>query len=93
MEPLSAVLDTICAVIEQTPPELMGDILRGGIIMTGGGSLLYGIDRLIEDVTGIRTRVAKNPIDCVALGTGRILKVLDDMPEGLIDLSRIKQKI
>jgi len=93
MEPLTAILDTICAVIEQTPPELMGDILRGGIIMTGGGSLLYGIDRLIEDVTGIRTRVAKNPIDCVALGTGRILKVLDDMPEGMIDLSRIKQKI
>ena len=93
MEPLSAVLDTICAVIEQTPPELMGDILRGGIIMTGGGSLLYGIDRLIEDVTGIRTRVAKNPIDCVALGTGRILKVLDNMPEGVVDLSRIKQKI
>ena len=93
MEPLSAVLDTICAVIEQTPPELMGDILRGGIIMTGGGSLLYGIDRLIEDVTGIRTRVAKNPIECVALGTGRILKVLDDMPEGMIDLSRMKQKL
>ncbi len=93
MEPLSAVLDTICSVIEQTPPELMGDILRGGIIMTGGGSLLYGIDRLIEDVTGIRTRVAKNPIECVALGTGRILKVLDNMPEGVIDLSRVKQKI
>ncbi len=93
MEPLSAVLDTICAVIEQTPPELMGDILRGGILMTGGGSLLYGIDRLIEDVTGVRTRVAKNPIDCVALGTGRILKVLDNMPDGVIDLSRVKQKI
>ena len=93
MEPLSAVLDTICSVIEQTPPELMGDILRGGIIMTGGGSLLYGIDRLIEDVTEIRTRVAKNPIECVALGTGRILKVVENMPEGVIDLSRIKQKI
>ena len=93
MEPISAVIDTIYSVIERTPPELMGDILRGGIIMTGGGSLLYGIDRLIEDVTGIRTRVAKNPIDCVALGTGKILKVLDNMPEGLIDLSHIKQKI
>lgn len=93
MEPLSSILDTICSVIEETPPELMGDILRGGIIMTGGGSLLYGIDRLIEDVTGIRTRVAKNPIDCVALGTGRILKVINNMPEGVIDLSRIKQKI
>ncbi|MBO5898575.1 MAG: rod shape-determining protein, partial [Clostridia bacterium] len=93
MDPISSVLDTICAVIEKTPPELVGDILKGGIVMTGGGSLLYGFDRLIEDVTGIRTRVAKNPIECVALGTGKILKVLDNMPDGRIDLSRLQKKI
>lgn len=93
MDPISAVLDTICSVIEQTPPELVGDILKGGIVMTGGGSLLYGFDRLIEDVTGIRTRVSKNPIDCVALGTGKILKVLDNMPDGRIDLTRLHKKI
>ncbi len=93
MDPISSVLDTICAVIEKTPPELVGDILKGGIVMTGGGSLLYGLDRLIEDVTGIRTRVAKNPIECVALGTGKILKVLDNMPDGRVDLSRLQKKI
>lgn len=93
MEPISDVLDAICSVIERTPPELVGDILKGGIVMTGGGSLLYGFDKLITDVTGIKTTVAKNPIDCVALGTGRVLKVLDKMPDGVIDLSRVRQKI
>ena len=89
MEPISEILDTICSVIEKTPPELIGDILKDGIVMTGGGSLLYGLDKLIEDVTGIKTRVAKNPIDCVALGTGIALEHLDRMPEGTVDLSRI----
>ena len=89
MEPISEILDTICSVIERTPPELIGDILKDGIVMTGGGSLLYGLDKLIEDVTGIKTRVAKNPTDCVVLGTGIALEYLDSMPEGTVDLSRI----
>ena len=89
MEPISEILDTICSVIEKTPPELIGDILKDGIVMTGGGSLLYGLDKLIEDVTGIKTRVAKNPTDCVVLGTGIALEHLDRMPEGTVDLSRI----
>ena len=89
MEPISEILEAICSVIEKTPPELIGDILKDGIVMTGGGSLLYGLDKLIEDVTGIKTRVAKNPIDCVALGTGIALEHLDRMPEGTVDLSRI----
>lgn len=93
MEPISAILDAICSVIEKTPPELVGDILKGGIVMTGGGSLLYGFDKLITDVTGIKARVAKNPIECVAMGTGKVLKILDNMPEGVIDLSRIRQKL
>ena len=67
--------------------------LKNGIIMTGGGSLLYGLDRLIEDVTGIKTRIAKDPIMCVALGTGQVLRLLDNVPEGNIDLSRIRRKI
>ena len=92
MEPISAILDTICSVIERTPPDLVGDILKHGIVMTGGGSQLYGLDRLIEDVTGIKTRVAKDPVLCVALGTGEILKVLDDMPDNRIDLSRRRRQ-
>ena len=92
MEPIYAILDTICSVIERTPPDLVGDILKHGIVMTGGGSKLYGLDRLIEDVTGIKTRVAKDPVLCVALGTGKLLEMLDEMPGEKIDLSsRIKK--
>lgn len=91
MEPISSILDAICSVVERTPPELVGDILREGIILTGGGSQLYGLDRLIEDVTSIKTHVARNPMLCVAEGTGRILQWIDDMPEGMIDLSRVKR--
>ncbi len=92
MEPISAIFDAICSVIEETPPELVGDILKNGIILTGGGSQLYGLDRLMSDVIEIRTRVAKEPIKCVALGTGKILKYLDKLPNGVVDLSRIKKK-
>ena len=83
----------ISSVIERTPPELVGDILKNGIILTGGGSLLFGLDRLIEDVTSIKTRIAKDPIMCVALGTGQVLNLLDNVPEGNIDLSRIRRRI
>ncbi len=93
MEPISAIFDVVCSVIEKTPPELVGDILKNGIIMTGGGSLLYGLDRLMADVIEIRTRVAKDPVKCVALGTGKILQYLDNLPDGVIDLSKLKRKV
>ena len=92
MEPISEILDTICSVIERTPPELIGDILKGGIVLTGGSSLLYGIDRLIEDLTGIKTRIAEKPELCVIRGTGKAIEFLDNMPEGILDLSRIRPK-
>ena len=75
MEPISEILDTICSVIEKTPPELIGDILKDGIVMTGGGSLLYGLDRLIANVTGVKTRVADKAVSCVAIGTGKCLDI------------------
>ena len=90
MEPIGAILDTICNVIERTPPELMGDIVRNGIVMTGGGSLLYGFDRLIQDIVEIRTRVAKDAVSCVAIGTGLALSQLDSLPESSMNISRIK---
>ena len=92
MEPISEILDSICSVIERTPPELIGDIIKDGIVMTGGGSLLFGLDKLIEDVTGIKTRVAKDPADCVVNGTGKALEYLDKMPEGTVDLSRLGRR-
>jgi len=87
-EPTTAILSAICSVIERTPPELLGDILRNGIVMTGGGSLLYGFDRLVTRVTGIKTRVADDAVSCVAIGTGKSLDNLDMLREGAINLSR-----
>ena len=91
MEPISAIFDAICAVIEKTPPELVGDVLKNGIILTGGGSQLYGLDKLMADVIEIHTHITKEPMKCVALGTGKILEYLDHMPDGVIDLSRIRR--
>lgn len=92
IEPLTEIFDAVCSVIEKTPPELIGDILRGGIVMTGGGSQLYGLDRLMSDVIKIRAHVAKNPVQCVALGTGKILEYLDQVSDSVIDLSGIKKR-
>ncbi len=85
-EPITAVLDSICAVIEQTPPELVGDILQKGMTLTGGGSLLCGLDRLIERVTGIPTYVAKKPISATVLGAGSLLPYIGSMPEGMVSI-------
>ncbi len=87
-EPITAILDAVCRVIERTPPELLGDILHNGIVMTGGGSLLYGFDQLITRVTGIRTRVAKDAVSCVAIGTGKFLEHLDMLQEDTLYLSK-----
>ena len=82
IEPLTAIIDTICLVIERTPPELLGDIYRNGIVLTGGGSKLTGLDKLIEKTTGIRTYLAKDPISCVVLGTGKSLEELESGAKG-----------
>ena len=58
------------------------------LLMTGGGSMLFGLDKMIQGVTGIRTRVAQNPISCVVLGTGRALTMMKGLPEGIINLSQ-----
>lgn len=76
-EPMTALIDGICDIIECTPPELVGDILHNGIILLGGGSLLGGLDKLIQRVTGIKTMVAENPESCVASGMGVKLGMLN----------------
>ena len=70
IEPITTIMDSVCSVIEHTPPALLGDILKNGIVMTGGGSLIPGFDRLMEKATGIKTRIADDAVSCVALGTG-----------------------
>lgn len=89
-EPITAIIEAVCSVVERTPPEPIGDILSNGIVMTGGGSLLYGLDRLIAYATGIKTRVADKAVSCVAIGTGKSLDNLSSIPEGAINISRIK---
>lgn len=90
MDPITAIIDTICTVVEKIPPALVGDVLQNGITMTGGASLIYGFDKLIEDVTGIKTRVAKDPVSCVAVGTGRAQEIgdLPETPSGLFTPGR-----
>ena len=72
-EPVSKICEALHAVLEETPPELIGDISNRGIVLTGGGSLIYGLDKLLERETGIKVYVAKDPISCVALGAGAAL--------------------
>ena len=90
-EPTERILESIHAVLERTPPELVADVSTNGIMMTGGGSLVYGFDKLITSRTGIATAVAENAIACVAEGTGKSLDMITDMQEGTINLSRRRQ--
>lgn len=90
-EPTESILESIHAVLERTPPELVADVSTNGIMMTGGGSLISGFDKLITSRTGIATAVAENAIACVAEGTGRSLDMITDMQEGTINLSRRRQ--
>ncbi len=73
LEPATAIVDAVKSVLEQTPPELIGDISARGIVLTGGGALVYGMDKIIQSETGIRTYVAEDAESCVALGTGKAL--------------------
>ncbi|MCC8182233.1 MAG: rod shape-determining protein MreB [Clostridiales bacterium] len=90
-EPAQRIVDAIHSVLERTPPELVADISTNGIVMTGGGSLIWGFDRLIESHTGIETHVADDAISCVAYGTGKSLESIGSMQDGTMNLSRRKQ--
>ncbi len=71
------IVDTIHIILEETPPELLGDISEQGILLTGGGALLRGIDEVIAEGTGIETKIAENPLLVVAEGTGKFVSFLD----------------
>ena len=76
-EPLQSIVDTIHGVLERTPPELASDISENGIVMTGGGSLLRGLDTLLQERLKLSIYVAENAISCVAIGTGKALEEID----------------
>lgn len=69
-EPLQSIVEAVKSVLEKTPPELASDIIDRGIILTGGGALLRGLDTLLAEVTGIPVIIAEDPLSCVAIGTG-----------------------
>jgi rod shape-determining protein MreB len=77
-ETMSQIIDTIHSVLEQTPPELAADIADRGIVLTGGGSLLRGLEDLVYARTGINTMTAEDPMTAVAVGTGRFVEFLSD---------------
>lgn len=90
-EPVERIMEAVHQVLERTPPELVADISTNGIMMTGGGSLVRGFDKLVEARTGIPTAVADEAILCVARGTGKSLESVADMQDGTMNLSRRKQ--
>ncbi|WP_250672876.1 rod shape-determining protein MreB [Paraclostridium ghonii] len=81
-EGVSQIVSSIHEVLEKTPPELAADISESGIVMTGGGSLLYGLDKKIKEETGIEVKIADDPLSCVAKGTGESLSALDVLETG-----------
>ena len=76
-EPLTTICEAVHSVLEKTPPEVAADISSSGIMLTGGGALLWGLDKRIEDKTKIKVRIAEEPKSCVAIGTGQALKHMD----------------
>ncbi|MBR3614926.1 MAG: rod shape-determining protein MreB [Clostridia bacterium] len=78
-EPTMMIIDAVHSVLERTPPELAADISDKGIYMTGGGCLIDGLDRLLQEKTGINVMIAEDAISCVAKGTGKALDNLDSM--------------
>ena len=77
IEPAMMIVDAVHSVLEKTPPELAADISDKGIYMTGGGCLLDGLDKLLQEKTGINVMIAQDTVSCVALGTGKALDNLD----------------
>ncbi|MCR5664398.1 MAG: rod shape-determining protein [Oscillospiraceae bacterium] len=91
VEPMNQILEAVHTVLERTQPQLVGDLDTNGIVMSGGGSLIYGIDRLIERSTGIRTIVVDDPVSCAAYGAGKLLKRFDEMQDGMMNFARKRQ--
>lgn len=87
-EPVCAVIDSIKLTLEKTPPELASDIMERGIMLAGGGAFLKGLDKLISEETGIPVFMAEHPLDCVALGTGKVLEELDTLSTVLLTSRR-----
>ena len=78
-ESVKQIAENLHSVLEKTPPELAADIMEAGILMTGGGALLYGLDKYLEATTGVSVKIADSAVTCVAEGTGKILEVFNKL--------------
>ena len=84
-EPINNILESIKSTLEKTPPELASDVMEQGIMLTGGGALLNGLDSLIADETGMPVHIADRPLDCVAIGTGKALESIEILKKTIFD--------
>ena len=85
-EPLQSIANALKSALEQTPPELGSDIAERGIVLTGGGALLKGVDKLLMEETGLPVILADKPLTCVAKGGGKVIELLDKHGPNLFDL-------
>ncbi|MEW6081464.1 MAG: rod shape-determining protein [Bacillota bacterium] len=83
-DPIGAIMEAIKVTLERTPPELAADIMDKGIVVTGGGSLLRGFDRLVSEETGMPVHLSEEPLLCVVKGTGKVLEELDTLKKVLV---------
>lgn len=88
LEVVTSIIDAVKGVLDKTPPELAADILERGIVLTGGGSLIEGFDRLLARQTEVPVFIAEDALSCVAIGTGKALECLDMLESQLISLQR-----
>ncbi len=84
LETIASIIDVVRVALESTPPELSSDLVDRGIVMSGGGSMLKGLDKLISKETGLPVRVAEDPLFCVVRGAGKVLEELDTFKDVLI---------
>jgi len=87
-EPVTAIIDSIKATLDRTPPELAGDIMHKGIVLTGGGALLRGLDKRLRHETGMPVHIAENPLSSVAIGSGKCLEEFEILQRVLVSPSR-----
>jgi rod shape-determining protein MreB len=87
-EPVAAIVDAVKFTLDKTPPELAADIMEQGIVLAGGGALLAGLDTRLYSETGMPIRVADNPLDAVALGSGKCLESFEALQGVLFSSSR-----
>lgn len=83
-EPVASIVDSVRTTLEKTPPELAADIMKRGVVMTGGSSLLRNLDKLLSRETGMPVYVAEDPLSCVAVGTGKAVESIDVYKKGFM---------